>query len=294
MDASEVIETLPGGQWAGPFDPAVCARAVAALEGGKVIVLKLPFTLLPDEARFLDAGVLDQSRKNISYDPRTGRCGGTDFEGVELARLSAMLQRYGTHAESLMRGLFPVYGTALERARTSFRPAEISGRKTSPRHDDKRLHVDAFPTRPTHGRRILRVFTNVAPGGIARQWRVGEPFEAMARGFLPRIRPMWPGQAWAMAKVGLTKGRRSEYDHMMLGLHDRAKLDRGYQESGPQAAVSFAPGTTWMCFTDQVMHAAMAGRCAFEQTFHLPVAAMAAPETAPVRVLERLAGRALI
>jgi hypothetical protein len=105
---------------------------------------------------------------------------------------------------------------------------------------------------------------------------------------------MWPGQAWAMAKVGLTKGRRSEDDHMMLGLHDRAKLDQGYQESGPQAAVSFAPGTTWMCFTDQVMHAAMAGRCAFEQTFHLPVAAMAAPETAPVRVLERLAARALI
>jgi hypothetical protein len=27
---------------------------------------------------------------------------------VELARLSAMLQRYGAHAESLMRGLFPM------------------------------------------------------------------------------------------------------------------------------------------------------------------------------------------
>ncbi len=291
MDASDVIETLPVGQWVGPFDPAYCARAVAALEGGKVVVLKLPFMVLPDEAGFLDAGALDQSRKNISYDPKTGRCGGADFQGAELARLSAMLQRYGAHAQSLMRGLFPGYGAALERARTSFRPAEISGRKTSPRHDDKRLHVDAFPSRPTNGRRILRVFTNVAPGGVARQWRVGEPFEALARGFMPRLRPMWPGQAWAMAKLGLTRGRRSEYDHMMLGLHDTAKLDRA---CGPQAAVSFAPGTTWMCFTDQVMHAAMAGRCAFEQTFHLPVAAMAAPETAPVRVLERLAGRALI
>jgi hypothetical protein len=293
MNASDVIETLPIPDWSGSYDPGLCARAVAALEGGRVVSLTLPFPLTPDEAPFLDAGALDNSRKNISYDPRTGRCNGSGYQGAELARLSAMLQRYGSRAETLMRGLFPVYGTALERARTSFRPAEISGRPTSPRHDDRRLHVDAFPTRPTNGQRILRVFTNVAPGDTPRQWRVGEPFEPFARAFLPRLRPMFPGQSWAMAAVGLTKGPRSAYDHFMLGLHDTGKLDDTYQATSPQAAVHFTPGTTWMCFTDQVMHAAMAGRCAFEQTFHLPVAAMARPETAPIRVLERLAGRAL-
>ena len=204
-----------------------------------------------------------------------------------------MLQRYATHAETLMRDLFPHYRPALERARTSFRPAEISGRRTSPRHDDRRLHVDAFPTRPTHGRRILRVFTNVAIDDTPRQWRVGEPFERFASAFLPRLTTMFPGQAWAMAAIGLTKGRRSAYDHFMLGLHDTGKLDETYQSRAPQAAVQFMPGTTWMCFTDQVMHAAMAGHCAFEQTFHLPVEAMAQPETSPIRVLERLSGRAL-
>ena len=79
----------------------------------------------------------------------------------------------------------------------------------------------------------------------------------------------------------------------MLGLHDTGKLDTGYQPKAPSHAVSFAPGTTWMCFTDSVLHAAMAGRFALEQTFHLPVAAMARPEQAPLRVLEKLAGRAL-
>ena len=37
----------------------------------------------------------------------------------------------------------------------------------------------------------------------------------------------------------------------------------------------------------------MAGHCALEQTFHLPVEAMAHPEQAPVQVLERLVGRPL-
>ena len=293
MDAGDVIEKLSIDGWSGPFEAQMCARAVAALEGGRVVMLELPFVLLPGELPFLDGAEVDNSRKNISYDPRTGRCAGSGYEGDALAGLSGLLQRYGSQAEALMRGLFPFYGTALERARTSFRPAEISGRAYSPRHDDRRLHVDAFPTRPTRGRRILRVFTNVAPGGTPRQWRVGEPFEPFARAFLPRLRGMLPGQAWAMAAVGLTKGRRSAYDHFMLGLHDTGKLDDAYQLDAPQAAVAFAPGMTWMCFTDQVMHAAMAGRCAFEQTFHLPVSAMARPETAPIRVLERLVGRAL-
>jgi len=295
MQAADVTEELAHTDWSGPFSTEDRARAVAALENGRVVLLPhLAFPLTPQETPFLDAGTLDNTRKNISYDPKTGKCAGTGYTGEELDRLSAMLQRYGASAETLMRGLFPHYGTALERARTSFRPAEISGREYSPRHDDRRLHVDAFPTRPTNGRRILRVFTNVAPGGVARQWRVGEPFPDFARAFLPRLRGMFPGQAWAMSTLGLTKGRRSAYDHAMLGLHDTGKLDATYQSTAPQADLAFAPGTTWMCFTDQVLHAALSGRCAFEQTFHLPVAAMADPEKSPIRTLERLAGHALV
>ncbi len=294
MNASDVIAELPITDWTGAISPEQAATAVTALEDGRVVVLPaLPFALTAAETPFLDAGGLDNTRKNISFDPKTGRCNGSGYQGAELEHLSAMLQRYGRSAETLVHHLFPGYVPALERARTSFRPAEISGRKTTPRHDDRRLHVDAFPTRPTHGRRILRVFTNVAPGDIKRQWRVGEPFEPFARAFLPRLRPLLPGQAWAMATLGLTKGRRSAYDHLMLGLHDTGKLDTGYQDNAPQAHVAFAPGTTWMCFTDQVLHAAMSGRCAFEQTFHLPVSAMADPAKAPIKVLERLAGRKL-
>jgi hypothetical protein len=42
------------------------------------------------------------------------------------------------------------------------------------------------------------------------------------------------------------------------------------------------------------VHAAIAGRFALEQTFYLPPQAMAVPAAAPVAVLERIMGRALL
>jgi hypothetical protein len=204
-----------------------------------------------------------------------------------------MMQRFADGATRLLTDLLPGYAPSLERARTSFRPTEIAGRPSSPRHDDRRLHVDAFPSRPLGGKRILRLFTNVAPDGAARAWRVGEGFEAYAKRFLPRTRAPLPGSAWLLECLGITKGRRSAYDHIMLGLHDQGKLDGAYQAGAAHADVMFASGTTWLCFTDQVLHAALAGHCALEQTFHVPVAAMADLEGTPLRVLERLSGRPL-
>ena len=55
----------------------------------------------------------------------------------------------------------------------------------------------------------------------------------------------------------------------------------------------FAPGTTWVVFSDQVLHAAMGGRHMLEQTFYLPPAGLRHPETSPLAVLERLTGRRL-
>ncbi len=79
----------------------------------------------------------------------------------------------------------------------------------------------------------------------------------------------------------------------MLQLHDRMKEDTAYQRSAPQAAFDFPAGSSWMAFTDQVSHAAMAGQYQLEQTFLLPVGAMLDAERSPLRVLERLKGRRL-
>jgi hypothetical protein len=290
----EVTLRLPLEDWQGPFDPHTQQAALTALEAGRVIFLpRLAFALEVAERDILTASALDDTRKNISFDPLTGAVHGTALDGDARQRLVAMLDRFGRQTAALLHSLLPRYAPALQRARTSFRPAEIAGRRYAPRKDDTRLHIDAFPTRPMRGRRILRVFANIAPDGAAREWRVGEPFADFAAHFLPRLRGGLPGQGWIMHQLGLTKGRRAPYDFLMLGLHDAAKLDADYQRHAPATALSFPPGTLWMCFTDAVPHAAMSGHCALEQTFHLPVAAMARPELAPLSVLERLTGRAL-
>lgn len=270
--------------------------AIAAeLETGKVLYFpQLPFVLAADEVRFLDARWSDGQAKNISYRPAQRSLKGAQGSGEELAALAAMIARYHAQAMQLVHALLPAYGSSLRIAPTSFRPMPVEGRATSWRKDDSRLHIDAFPSRPNHGERILRVFTNVNPTGVARVWRIGEPFTALAERYLPSLPKPWPGSAGLLRGLRITKSRRSAYDHYMLRLHDRMKADAGYQQQAPQERMAFPPGSTWICFSDQTSHAAMSGQFLFEQTLHLPVAALYDPERSPLRVLERLAGRALI
>lgn len=292
-DASaQALVTLDVDTWSPVVAPGETETVARALESGSVLVFpRLAFALAPDEQRFLDARWSDGRAKNISLegDAIKGAVGAP----ADLRALAAMVQRFAHQAGSLVSRLFPAYGPALTRARTSYRPHPATGRPVSWRKDDARLHIDAFPSRPNHGERILRVFCNVNPAGTPRVWRVGEPFEAMATRLLPRVRRMRPGEAALLAALRVTKTRRSEYDHLMLGLHDAAKADSDYQQRSPQVEARFAPGTTWICFSDQVMHAAMGGQYMLEQTIHLPLAALYEPQRSPLAVLERLTGRPL-
>jgi len=294
VPAPDILETLPLTAWQGPFAPAIRSRAVAALEAGKLIVLPdLRFPLAPEEKQFLDPATSGDTRKNISFDPASGKIGNAALADSDAARFAVMMDRFGRTSLQFLQDLLPPYAIHIERARTSFRPDEIEGRFYSPRHDDKRLHVDAFPSHPMRGKRILRLFCNIAEDGASRHWHVGEPFAGFAHQFMPRLKPPVPGYAWILERFGITKGRRSIYDHYMLDLHDGAKLDADYQATVAKTELAFAPGTTWLCFTDQVLHAALKGHAALEQTFHLPVEAMMEPESSPLRVLEKISGRAL-
>ena len=285
------IVALDVASWRPALGPDAQDVAIRTLEGGGVLMLpRLSFPLADDEQRFLSPRWSDGRAKNISFDG--GKLKGARGSPEELAALGRMVARFAAEASALVTTLFPRYAPYVRRARTSFRPQPAVGRAMSWRKDDSRLHVDAFPSRPNHGERILRVFCNVSPGED-RVWRVGESFEAVARRFLPRIRRQIPGEARWLSALHVTKGLRSPYDHLMLGLHDRAKADLDYQANCPQQVVHFAPGTTWLCFSDQVMHAAVSGQYMLEQTIDLPLAALYERERSPLAILERLSGREL-
>ena len=280
--------------WNPKITKAKSQEAIAALEGGFAICLpNLPFVLTEDETKFLSQRWSDQKSKNISLRPRGGLRGARGSD-ADLVALRAMIQRYADQATQLVSALFPDYIPNLTTANTSFRPFEVNGRVSSYRKDDKRLHTDAFPSNPTQGTRLLRVFNNVNPHGRPRVWRVGEPFEDMANKFLPNARPMWPGQAWLMYRLGITKRERTPYDQLMLQLHDLVKADMDYQRNSPQQTLNLMPGTTWIVYSDQVLHAVMSGQYMMEQTFHLPADALYRPETSPLKVLERMTGRSLV
>jgi hypothetical protein len=286
-----MLETLPIDSWAGPYETELQARAVSALERGAVLFFpNLPFLLSEPEKQFLDAGVSDGQAKNISLDHTTGKMQASSLTGEKAQALAAMIERFGSQATELVHTLLPYRN--VERARTSFRPVQVKGRHYSKINDDRLLHIDAFPSRPMRGRRILRFFANVAPSS-SRHWHVGQPFEDFARAFLPRVGPHLPGKSWLYEKLGVTRGRRSLYDELMLSLHDAGKLDDNFQKNSPHEPVTFPPGCSWLVYTDQVLHAALGGEFALEQTFHLDIAQMREPNLAPVKVLERLGGRHL-
>jgi hypothetical protein len=294
-DIAEMIELVDASTWNGPAHTNMADSAVTALEDGKVLFFpRLAFALSSEEQRFLSPKIADPAAKNVSFDPATAMLKHAAGSPNDLAAIERMMRRYSGHALTLARTLLPDYAGALELGRTSFRPVEISARALSPRKDDTRLHVDAFPSTPTGGKRILRLFTNVNPSGKGRHWRLGAPFEDVAKSFANRISRHSAAFATLLSTVGATKSYRTAYDHTMLKMHDLMKADDVYQQEAVQTDFSFPPGSTWMVYTDKMSHAATGGQHVFEQTFYLPVHAMTDPSKSPLRILERLAGRSLL
>jgi hypothetical protein len=290
MQGTGAVLTLPLADWS----PAATDSAwIAAVEAGQVLYFpQLAFGLSAQEQALLVPELLAQGSRNISLDAAGALKGAAGSEATQQA-VAALVGRFAAAARGLVDRLFPHYRPHLRAAPTSLRPTQVSVRKQSVRADDRRLHVDAFPTRPNRGERILRVFCNVSPVGEPRVWRVGEPFEAASRRFLPQAKPYSAWQAALLQRLRLTKSHRSEYDHLMLQLHDRMKADVAYQREAPQQTVEFAAGSTWVCFSDQTLHAAMSGQHLLEQTLHLPVAHQHDPAASPLAILTRLAGRPL-
>jgi hypothetical protein len=185
----------------------------------------------------------------------------------------------------------------------SFRPQEEQGRDLPLRRRNDLLHTDAFPTRPTHGARILRFFSNINPTRT-RDWVVSDPFVATVRQFAPREIAPHPGSA--LARLGKASARavglgaaipslkRTPYDDFMMRFHNFLKENPRFQSDCPKYPFQFPPGSSWMVYTDTVPHAVLAGQYALEQTFLVRPEAMVRPEVSPLRILEEMAHARLV
>jgi 3-deoxy-D-manno-oct-2-ulosonic acid (Kdo) hydroxylase len=274
----------------------------AVLERGDILVMRRSFfeEAAEDREFLLDARLSGgQYHKNIAYKPASGKISGVgEMEAGPVARLRSVLAGYSQRVIDFAGNLLPRYRAKWRLDYASLRPLEEAGRELPLKKRNDLLHTDAFPTRPTNGGLILRFFTNVHPEK-PRRWVTSDPFavaapryareaglDTFARGAMYRFRR-------AMGYVGLAPAGRSRYDEFMLAFHDYLKRNEEYQRDCPKYRFEFAPGTSWMVFTDIVPHSVESGQSAVEQTFIVAAESLAAPERAPVAILERLAGRGL-
>ena len=270
------------------------------LERGKVLLFKgIPFDFPQADRDFLLSQKQTGSRfhKNISYRPGKDLLKGASSDSADSERLQRIMQHFSREATGFVSRLLAPYAGKLKLDFASFRPLEEQGRDLPLHKRNDLLHVDAFPTRPTRGGRILRFFVNINPSA-GRVWNVGDPFDvlmpklARANTISPPYRgAMTRSLAHLAATVGLPVADRTRYDEYMLHLHDWLKENSDFQQNTPKQELVFPPGSTWMVYTDGVPHAVMSGRYALEQTFIIPPEAFVTPAVAPVRVLETVTGK---
>jgi hypothetical protein len=285
----DILKNIAVDNWHGEINNETAQEAINALEHGKIVFLpQLNFALSTDESNLLSPALTDPKRKNISFNPHSGKTSGAVGSTPQQLQLNNLMQRYHQHAVALINTLFPNYTKHLTSGRTSLRTVEIAGRSSSYKKDDSRLHVDSFSATPVNGRRILRVFSNINPHGVARIWQTGESFSAVAKRFIPEIPSMSAVEQQLLHLFKITKTPRSLYDHFMLNIHNRMKKSIAYQQSVIKTTLSLPPKSSWIVYTDQVSHAAISGQHVLEQTFYLPPTAMHYPETTPLFVLEEM------
>ncbi|MBP6104411.1 MAG: Kdo hydroxylase family protein [Gammaproteobacteria bacterium] len=289
-----MLNRLSRASWTEPFSMLEQKAALEAIENGEVLYLpQCAFPLNAAEQSVLAPTILKKHFKNVSFNPNNRSLKGVVDSEVAL-QAASMMERFFQNSRCLIEQIFASYKDRLEIGRTSYRPIEVIDRKTSLLKDDTRLHVDAFPATPNHGKRILRVFSNINPHQKPRMWHLGEPFEKVVLAFLPTLQKPLLGSRTLLAWAKMTKSYRTLYDHYMLQLHDAMKKSESYQQTVTKTTVSFPAGATWIVMTDAVSHAALSGQYLLEQTFYLPVEAMVCPQKSPLRILEKNLSRKLI
>jgi hypothetical protein len=299
----------PGGWSPGANASQRACSYCRELERGEILVFASPpFPLSAEDRDFLlsQKPSISALHKNVSYCPGKDELGGMP-DGLDggVDRMLDVMQRYSRAVTEFLSQFLTPYRDSFVLDYASFRPLEEQGRELPVHKRNDLLHVDSFPSRPTGGKRILRVFTNVNPSA-ARIWNTGPAFAELGPAYAPQAglprfaaacasltRPFKRSVTRVLEDVGFPVHERSVYDEFMLHFHNWLKENHKFQEEGRRVRYEFPPNATWLVFTDGVSHAVLSGQFALEQSFLIPLKALVDPDSAPINVLKRLSGIAM-
>ncbi|MDE3109360.1 MAG: Kdo hydroxylase family protein, partial [Acidobacteriota bacterium] len=178
-----VEDYTPAG-WTRPeMAPERARKCCELLEGGQILFFRDPPFKLPAEDRdFLVSQKWAELRlhKNVSYRPGDDTLRGAGGDAATIERVHSILRDYSRNVLAFAGKFLAPYAGKWIVDYSSFRPLEEQGRDLPLHKRNDLLHVDAFPSRPTRGGRILRIFTNLNPSK-ARVWNTTGAFEPLAQ-----------------------------------------------------------------------------------------------------------------
>ncbi len=273
----------------------------ARLEAGDILYFpSTPIELSQADRDFLLAQrQSDAFHKNISYRPKRDRLKGVEArDEASRQRTLRVMRDFSQKAVAFMARFFPGYARDWRVDFASFRPIEEQGRDIALRSRNDLIHVDNFPSRPSHGDRLLRVFSNINPTK-PRVWVTSDSFEQLAwqyggKAGLPhpptKLSKVRSRALRVLSGLGLPVVDRPPYDQFMLRFHHFMKESAEFQQNCPRDRWEFPPNSSWICFTDTTSHSCLSGQYALEQTFIVRRGSLLVPEKAPIAILEQMAG----
>ena len=273
-------------------------RLEERLERGEILTFQpCPFALpRGDDLAFLLRQQLKSSNhKNISYNPEQHTVTGYAYYGADQAeRLRTVMRDFSQRTCTWLAELLPRYAAGWQPDRASLRPEEEATRKLRLTARNDLLHFDAFPSRPTRGHRILRLYVNINPTDD-RVWATADTFAKVLEKFGPQVGMSGHrGADWVhrlgQGLLGLFQPNvleRTEYDDFMLRLHHFLKTNDEFQERASRHLWHFKPGTAWLLFSDTISHAELRGQHALEHSFFVAPETLALPEESPPMLLRR-------
>jgi hypothetical protein len=267
------------------------------LERGEIVSMNpCPFTLPQGEdlALLLRQRVNSAVHKNISYNPASGTIAGyTHQSPKQVERLRQLMREFSERACGWLALQLPRYACAWQPDRASLRTEEEATRKLRLTARNDLLHFDAFPSRPTRGQRILRLYVNINPTDD-RVWMTSDTFATVlekygTRAGLPSHDPLSWMRRLGKGLLGIFQTNalgRTAYDEFMLRLHHFLKSNDDFQERSTRRIWHFKPGTAWMLFADGVSHAELRGQYALEHSFFVAPHTLVEPDQSPLCLLQ--------
>jgi hypothetical protein len=271
------------------------------LERGDIVhfpVCPFPLPAGADHAFLLEQRLAGRAHKNIGYAPTSGKVSGyASGAAGQHERLQRILCEFSTNVTAWLGAAFPRYARGWQLDRVSYRPEQESTRRLRLTARNDLLHCDAFPSRPTNGWRILRVFANINPAE-PRIWITSDPFARLLARYgkeagLPDGQPPAFFQRLGEGLLRIVRpgrARRSEYDAFMLRFHNYIKANADFQQNCVKKRWEFQPGCAWLAITDTASHAVLSGRFALEHSYFLAPSTLALPEESPPALLRRACG----